>query len=120
MLFDERFSLLSDREGSLGDGGVGVLHLLHKHLGGLESGDAVLGDDDGGVLGDVAGGLFRAYFDDEAAKSSEVDVLAVGEGVFDYLHEFLDRVENIGFVDACRLGNLVYNVGFSLFGLKLF
>lgn len=31
-----------------------VFYLLHEHLCGLECGDAVLGDDDGCVLGDVA------------------------------------------------------------------
>ncbi len=35
-----------------------VLNLLHEHLCRLESGDAVLGDDDGCVLGDVTCGLF--------------------------------------------------------------
>ena len=36
---------------------TGLLHIFHEHLSGLESGDLVLGDDDGSILGDVAGSL---------------------------------------------------------------
>lgn len=58
---------------------AGLFHLFHEHFGRLESGDFVLGDDDGGVLGDVAGCFFGAYFDDEATEAAEVHVFAVGE-----------------------------------------
>ena len=34
-----------------------LLHLIHEHLGGLESRDLVLGDNDDSVLADIAGGL---------------------------------------------------------------
>ena len=34
-----------------------LLHLIHEHLGGLESRDLVLGDNDNGVLADIAGSL---------------------------------------------------------------
>ena len=56
-----------------------VLNLFHEHLCGLERGDAVLGDDDGGVLRDVAGSFFRANFDDEATETTEVYVFTVGK-----------------------------------------
>ena len=56
-----------------------LLEVFHEHLGGLESGDLVLGDDDGGVLGNVTGGLLRAGLDDEAAETAQVDGFAVGE-----------------------------------------
>lgn len=56
-----------------------VLNFLHEDLGGLECGNLVLGNDDGGVLGDVAGCFFGAYFDDEATEAAEVHVFAVGE-----------------------------------------
>ena len=34
-----------------------LLHLIHEHLSGLESRNLVLGDNDNGVLADIAGGL---------------------------------------------------------------
>ena len=56
-----------------------LLHFLHEHLCGLESGNLVFGDNNGGVLRDVAGSLLRTYLDDEAAETAEVNILAVSE-----------------------------------------
>ena len=36
---------------------VRLLHLIHEHLSGLESRNLVLGNNDNGVLADIAGGL---------------------------------------------------------------
>ena len=44
------------------------LNLFHEHACGLESGDFVLRDDDGGVFGDVAGCLLGTCFDNEATE----------------------------------------------------
>ena len=40
-------------------------------------------DDDGGVLADVAAGLLSAFLHDEAAKTTEIDIFALGEALFD-------------------------------------
>ena len=82
---------------------AGLFHLFHEHFGRLESGDFVLGDDDGGVLGDVAGGLLRAGLDNEAAKTAQVNVVAMCERVLDGLHEFLDGLKYYGFLNAGAL-----------------
>ena len=45
---------------------------------GLESRNAVFGNDEGRVLGDVAGGFLATRFDDEAAEAAEIDIVAFG------------------------------------------
>ncbi len=77
-----------------------VLEVFHEHFRGLESGDFVFGDDDGGVLGDVSGCLLRAGLDDEAAEAAQENRFAVGEGVLDHFHELFDCFENCGTFDA--------------------
>ncbi len=76
------------------------LDVLHEALRGLEGGDVVLGDDDGGVLGYVAGCLLGAGLDDEAAEAAEEHGLAVGQGVLNDFHELLDGFQNSGSFDA--------------------
>ena len=68
---------------------VELAYFFHEHFGGLESGDFVFGDNDGCVFGDVASGFFGANFDDEAAEAAQINVFAVGEGIFNNFHEFL-------------------------------
>lgn len=75
----------------------------------------MFGDDDGGILRDVASGLLGANLDDEASESAQIDVLTMREGVLHGLHELLDGFEHIGLVDSGRLGDLVDNVSFSHF-----
>ena len=58
-----------------GSGLSALLNLFHEHLCGLESGDAVLGDDDSGILGNVAGSFLRTNLDDEATETAEVNIL---------------------------------------------
>ena len=77
-----------------------LFYLFHEHFGGLESRNLVLGNDDGGVLGNVAGCLLRAYFHNEAAESAEENRFAVRKGVLNNFHEFLNGFENSGTVNA--------------------
>ena len=72
-----------------------VLYLLHEHFGRLESGNAVLRDDDCSVLGDVTGSLLRANLDDEAAKSAQIHIFAMCERIFHDFHELLDGIKNV-------------------------
>lgn len=88
------------------------LNLFHEHACGLESGDFVLRDDDGGVFGDVAGCLLGTCFDNEATETAEIYVFTVGKRVFHYFHEPLDCGEDSGFVDARAFVDFVDNVGF--------
>lgn len=96
-----------------------LFHLFHEHFCGLESGDFVLRDDDGGVLGDVAGGLFRACLYDERTKATEIYVFTMGKRVLHNFHELFNSSKNSGLFNTGGLGNLVYDVSFSHF-IKLF
>ena len=53
-----------------------LLHLIHEHLGGLESRDLVGGNGDGHVLANVTASLFGSDLDDEAAEASQIYVFA--------------------------------------------
>ena len=71
-----------------------LLNLLHENFGGLESWDFVLWDDDSGLLRDVPGNLLRTSLNDEATKTSQINVLTLGERVLYGLHEFLNSLQN--------------------------
>ncbi len=64
-----------------------TFHLAHETLCRLEAGEVVCCDDDSGVLGDVAGGLLSSVLDDEAAETSEIDVLFFKKTCLDDIHE---------------------------------
>ncbi len=89
-----------------------LLHFLHEHLGGLECGDLVLGDYDGGVLRDIACGLGAAGLHDEAAEAAEINILAVCEGILNDFHELFDSLQNSCLLYAGGLGDFVYEICF--------
>ena len=89
-----------------------VLEVIHESASGLESGDFVLGDDDSGVFGYVAGGFLAASFNDEAAEAAEVNVFTVGEGFLYGFHEAFDGCEDGSLFDAGSFGDFVYDVSF--------
>lgn len=89
-----------------------VLEVIHECAGRLECGDFVLGDDDRCVLGNIAGGLFAAGFNDEAAEAAEVNVLTMGKGFLYSFHEAFDGCEDGSFFDAGCFGDFVYDVSF--------
>lgn len=49
--------IVSSFDGMSGFVSIKVLEVFHEHFRGLEGGNLMLGNDDGGVLGNVAGGL---------------------------------------------------------------
>ena len=71
------------------------------------------GDNDRGLLGDVAGGFLGALFDDEAAEASQLHVLIGGEGFLYGVHEgFNDSLDSV-FVNTSFVGDFVYDFCFS-------
>jgi uncharacterized membrane protein YeaQ/YmgE (transglycosylase-associated protein family) len=77
-------------------------HFLES-VAGLESGDFVSGDDDGGLLRDVACGLFGAFLNDEAAKTANVNIFTGGEALLYDIHEVFNYGEYVGLVNAGAL-----------------
>ena len=88
-------------------------NLGNESLGWLESGDVVSGDDDGGVLRDVACGLLRAGLDGKATESTEINVLAVGQGVLYTLHEAFHYTLYLYSFDAGTFGNFIDDFSFG-------
>ena len=82
-----------------------LLNLFHERLSGLERGNFVFGDDNSSVLGNVASGLFRTCFNDEAAEATEINVFAVDQRVFNNFHELLNSFKNVRTVNAGGLSN---------------
>lgn len=79
-----------------------LFNVLHENLSGLEGGNLMLGNNDSGVLRDVAGCLLAAGLDDEAAESAEIDVLSVSERIFYDFHELLNGAEDLSAVNTGR------------------
>ena len=75
-------------------------YCLKEHFCGLESGNVVFGDNNRRVLGDVAGGLFCALLEDEAAEAAEIHVLVLREGILDLIHEGLNNGEGCSLVNT--------------------
>jgi hypothetical protein len=90
-------------------------YLAHESFGRLERWNGVLGYNDGGVLGNVPGGLLGPFLDDETSKAPQVHVLIVAERIFHCLHECFDSFLDSHFFDSRVLGNFVYDISFSHF-----
>jgi len=88
-------------------------HFRDEGLGGLEGGHVVLRDHDGRVLGDVAGGLLGAFLNREAAKATEIDVLAAGQGVLDTFHEVFHYALHFDALHAGAFRDFIYDFSFS-------
>ena len=86
-----------------------LFHILHKSLGGLESGNVVGRDDNGGVLADVTASLLGTFLHDEAAKTTQVDVLALGKALFDDSHKLLNGGLDGDFLDTGFLSYFSYD-----------
>ena len=71
-----------DREGVLC-----LLYLVHELTTGLESGNVVSGDDQCGVLCDVACGLLSALLQNEATEATKEYGLALNEALLDACHQ---------------------------------
>ena len=86
-----------------------LFNVVDESLGGLEGRNIVCGDDDGGVLGDVTTSLLSTFFDNEATKTTEVDVFAFGERLLNNIHEFFNGSLDGDLLDTGFLCNLCNN-----------
>lgn len=77
-----------------------LLHSIEENLSGLEVRNVVLGNDQRGVLRDVASGLLSALLQDEATEATEVNIFLVGESALHLIHERFNYCECCGLVDA--------------------
>jgi len=84
----------------------------------LEGGNVMLGDNQRGILADVACGLLGAFLHDEAAEAAKKYILATSKGLLHHDHESLNRVEDSTLVLPCELGNLVDNLLLSHFSFS--
>ena len=55
------------------------LYLANESFGGLESRNGMLGNDDGGIFGDVPGSLLSPLLDNEATKTPQINILVVAK-----------------------------------------
>ncbi len=92
-----------------------VLYLVHEHASGLECGNLVLGNDDGGVFRNISCCLLATGLHNEAAETTEIHIFAARERLFYDFHEVLDSSEYSGFFNTGGLRNFVDDVGFSHF-----
>lgn len=88
---------------------------LNEHGSGLERRNLVLGNDDGGVLGDVACSFGCASLHNKTSKATEKDILSAGERILYNSHELLNHGEHGSLLDAGRTGNLVHYISFCHF-----
>ena len=77
------------------------LELLRR----LERRNVRLGNHDGRVLRDVAGGLGGAVLDTEGAEATEVNGFSLDEGALDGLHYAFNSGRNGRLLNACGLGH---------------
>lgn len=92
-----------------------LLDSIEEHLGGLESRDVVLGDDQSRVLGNITSGLLSALLEDKATKTTEINIVIGGEGTLNLVHESLYNGEGCCLVDAGLLGDEADDVLFCHF-----
>lgn len=85
---------------------------IDETISGLEGGNVVLGDDNGGVLLDVASCLLGTLLDIEATETAEVNCFLVHERTLNGFHECFYSSEDSGGVDSGLFGNLLYNFCF--------
>ena len=73
----------------------------------------MLGNNNGGILGDVASCLFGTNLHDKAAEATEVYVLAMCKRILHDLHKLLDGIQYSALLNAGAFGYFVNDVGFS-------
>ena len=89
-----------------------LLNVRQEGFGRLERGNVVGGNFDGRVLRNVTARFLRAGFDDETAKTSEVNVLTGNHVVFNDIHKrFYGRQYN-GLFQTRLGGDFGYNFCF--------
>lgn len=89
---------------------VAVLDLVDKNLRRLEARDKMLVDHDGSVTRNIPRNFLLPLLVNEAAKSTDVDVLSTCHVLFDNGKECLNRSRHIGLIDPGFFSNLVDDV----------
>lgn len=92
-----------------------LFNLVQESLGRFESGNVVSGNNNRGVLADVAASLFSATLDNEAAETSQINVFTTNHGILNGDHEFFNNGQNSHFFDTSLLGNRSYDFCFCHF-----
>ena len=87
-----------------------LLHLRCEALCGLESRNVVFGNGDRRILRDVAGNLLGALLHDEAAETTEIHVILLGERRLDALHESLDDSLHLHLLNAGAFSDFAYDI----------
>ena len=88
-------------------------YVLHESLGRLEGGNVVLGNDNGGILGNITSRLLCTLFQDEATETTEVNVFLIDERVLNRGHKGFYNYESGRFIYTSLLGDIGYDVCFS-------
>jgi hypothetical protein len=90
-----------------------ILNLAYEYFCRLKCRDIMLVYDQGCVAGNIPGNLFFPLFVNKATKTTDVNVVAVGHGVFDHAEKGLNRCRHICFVYSCFVGDFVDDVCFG-------
>jgi A/G-specific adenine glycosylase len=101
------------QRGGLAGSLYGFFYLTYKFLGRFECRDAMSGNDDGGVLGNVTAGFFSSLFDDKASKATQVYIFAFLKGVLHGIHEGFNGCLYSDFFNASLVGDFRYNFSFG-------
>ena len=112
--------LLSVRHNTIVLNGFLLAHLGNERLGRFESGNVVVRDHDGRVLGNIACGLLGAGLHGKATKTTEIDVLALGEGILNAFHEAFYNALHFKALDASAFSDFIYDFSFSHFIIRLY
>ena len=88
---------------------IELFYSVYKNLSWLESWDVVSRNGHCSVLGDVSCSLLSSVLDDEAAESTEIYRISLGERVLYALHERLYNNLNSCLLNAGCLSYLVYD-----------
>lgn len=96
---------------------IAVLDFVHKNLGGLEAGDVMLVNNDGGIPGDVTRDLFLSLFVHKTTKPTDVDILSACHRGLNNVKERFYGVRYIGFVNSGFLCYLCDYVSFGHVGI---
>ena len=94
---------------------LAVFDFIDKNLGRFEAGNKVLLDHKGGISGNIPCDFALALFIDEAAKATDIDIVAVRHGILHYTEKSFYRCGNVSFVHPGLLRDFVDYICFSHF-----
>lgn len=91
---------------------IAILDLVHEYLSRFETGNVMFIYYQGGIAGDIPGNFFLSLLIDKAAKTSDVDVIAIRHGGFHNAEEGFHRCSYISFVNSGLFSDFVNDVCF--------